>query len=616
MKFMQSRRRVGPRYLGEGRCSFVVWAPLSGTVHLRMDGATWPMERDGMGYWSTVRDGAAAGADYLYRLDGSVERPDPASHYQPAGVHAASRLVDHSFEWQDDGWDGVPLQDMVIYEVHVGTFTPGGTFGAMTERLDDLAALGVNTLELMPVAQFPGTRSWGYDGVYPFAVQASYGGPAGLKELVNECHKRAIAVMLDVVYNHLGPEGNYLADFGPYFTDRYRTPWGAAVNFDGPYSDEVRNFFIENALYWSEHYHVDALRIDAIHGIFDQSATPFLARLTRAVGDYSRESGRRLLLIAESDLNDARVVKPAERCGLGVDAQWSDDFHHALHTLLTGERKGYYADFGTVSDMVTAVAEGVVYQGRYSTYRKRSHGNSAADVAGDKLVVFCQNHDQTGNRMTGDRLSTMVPFEALKAAAGVLLASPYVPLLFMGEEYGEENPFLYFVDYSDEGLTRAVREGRMEEFKDFSLEGEAPDPGHIDTFGASKIGWEKREHGRGKTLCDYFRRLLAVRRETPCLARPDKSRVEAYGTEADKLMVARIWKDGCSVFWLANFDGAVKGVSLPIPRGHWRKLVDSGDVTWGGAGSLLPDRVSEISSDLCIGPYGFAIFIMDGGDRV
>jgi maltooligosyltrehalose trehalohydrolase len=572
------------------------------------------MERDGMGYWSVACD-APAGTDYLYRINGSVDRPDPASHFQPSGVHAASRVVDHAFPWQDRGWEGIALSDMVIYEVHVGAFTPEGTFAAMIGRLDDLAALGVNAVELMPVSQFPGTRSWGYDGVYIFAPQASYGGPAGLKELINACHRRSIAVVLDVVYNHLGPEGNYLADFGPYFTDRYRTPWGAAVNFDGPYSDDVRGFFIENALHWFESYHVDGLRIDAIHGIFDQSAVPFLARMSEAVADYRRASGRSVLLIAESDLNDARVVRPVSEGGLGMDGEWSDDFHHALHALLTGERTGYYADFGTVADMETALRDGMVYQGRYSLYRKRSHGNAAAGTACGQMVVFCQNHDQVGNRMKGERLAALVPFEALKAAAGVLLASPYVPLLFMGEEYGEENPFLYFADYADPGLMEAVRNGRRAEFKEFSWAGDPPDPGSVETFMASKLAWEKRGRGKGRALCAYYRRLLALRREVPCLAQPDKGRLEVRGLEADKLIMARMWKDGSAVFWLANLEGKAKTVApvaLPLPAGRWKKLIDSGDAAWGGTGGPLPETLSGGGGSLRIGPFGFALFVGDG----
>jgi maltooligosyltrehalose trehalohydrolase len=506
----------------------------------------------------------------------------------------------------------MPLVDMVMYELHIGTFTPLGTFGSVIERLDDLAALGVNAVEIMPVSQFPGARSWGYDGVYPFAVQNSYGGPREFKRLINECHKRAMAVLLDVVYNHLGPEGNYLADFGPYFTDRYRTPWGTAINFDGPESDEVRNFFMENALYWAEHYHIDALRMDAIHGIVDQGATPFLAELAQRIHRFSDESGRTVHLIAESDLNDSRVVTSLEKGGLGLDGQWSDDFHHALHGLLTGERQGYYVDFGGVRDLVRVLEDGFLYQGGYSAYRRRRHGNSAKDVPAGKFIVFCQNHDQIGNRMAGERLAALVPFEALKLAAGVLFTSPYVPLLFMGEEYGEDRPFLYFVDHSDPDLIRAVREGRREAFKAFAWEGEPPDPADTATFSASKIEWEKRYRGKGKMLCDYVRRLLVLRREIECLATTDKDRMEVYASESDRLVVARRWKGASSAFWVSHFGGARRPLTVPLPPGNWKKVLDSNDATWGGPGACLPERPTGKAEDLFIGGYGFALFVVDG----
>ncbi len=603
--------RIGADYI-EGRSTFVVWAPFVQAVTLKTDGAEYPMEKDDRGYWRAACAHMPPGTTYLYRLDGSLERPDPASSFQPYGVHGASQLIDHAFDWHDRAWDGLPVKDMVIYELHVGTFSPEGTFGAVIDRLDDLAALGVNAVELMPVAQCPGARAWGYEGVYPFAVQNSYGGPRELKRLVDACHRRALAVLLDVVYNHLGPEGNYLADFGPYFTDRYRTPWGEAVNFDGPYSDEVRNFFIENALRWFGRYHIDALRLDAIHGIFDQSATPFLAELAQATARFSEESGRRVSLIAESDLNDARVVGPAGVCGLGMDGQWSDDFHHALHALLTGEKVGYYVDFGGVADLAAALKDGFVYQGRYSVYRKRRHGNATTGVPAEKFIICCQNHDQTGNRRAGERLTALVPFAALKLAAGVLLTAPCVPLLFMGEEYGEDNPFLYFVDYADPGLAGAVRQGRSAELKAFGWEGEAPDPGAAATFAASKIEWEKRTHGRGKLLCDYFRRLLSLRREIACLGAGDNGRMQVYASEEDRLVAARRWKEESSAFWLCNLDGAAKPLSLPLPEGRLVKVLDASDAMWGGPGGVLPDRLCGGSgAGLSIGGYGFALFIAD-----
>jgi maltooligosyltrehalose trehalohydrolase len=460
--------------------------------------------------------GIEPGARYVFRLENDRDRPDPASRYQPEGVHGPSEVVDHTaFSWTDKGWSGLALQSMIMYELHTGTFTPEGTFDAIISRLGDLKDLGINAIELMPVAQFPGKRNWGYDGVYPFAVQNSYGGPEGLKRLVNACHARDIAAILDVVYNHLGPEGNYVGEYGPYFTDKYRTPWGNAINFDGSYSDEVRNFFVRNALSWITDYHIDALRIDAIHGIFDYSARHFLRELGEAVHARAGELGRRIYVIPESDLNDVRVISPPELGGYGLDAQWNDDFHHCLHTLLTGEKSGYYKDFGAIDQMERAYRDGFVYSGQYSPFRKRRHGSSSKDRPASQFVVFSQNHDQVGNRMQGERLSSLVSFEALKLAAGCVILSPYLPLLFMGEEYGETAPFLYFVSHSDPGLIEAVRNGRKEEFKAFGWEGEPPDPQDERTFLASELHWEERTKGSHETLLRFYKQLIACERERP-----------------------------------------------------------------------------------------------------
>ncbi|MBE0556970.1 MAG: malto-oligosyltrehalose trehalohydrolase, partial [Proteobacteria bacterium] len=439
--------------------------------------------RDEDGYWSVDVQDLQAGAKYWYRLNGTSLRPDPASHAQPDGVHGPSQIVDHrSFRWSDRTWKGIPLERLVIYELHVGTFTPEGTFEAIVPRLAELHSSGITAIELMPLAQFPGHRNWGYDGTYPYAVQNTYGGAQELKILVDACHRMGLAVILDVVYNHLGPEGNYLREYAPYFTDQYRTPWGMAVNFDGPHSREVRAYFIQNALHWLGNYHIDGLRLDAVHAIYDQSAIPFLRQLSEDVGRFRKETGRNCHLIAESDLNDPRMIRPPELGGFGMDAQWSDDFHHSMHALLTGERAGYYADFGGIHHLATALGEGFVYTGQYSHYRKRIHGDSVLDRPPAQLVIACQTHDQVGNRKHGDRLSTLVSFEALKASRALHLLSPYIPLLFMGEEYAEERPFLYFVSHTDEALIEAVRKGRREEFAGFQWDSNLPDPQDPETF--------------------------------------------------------------------------------------------------------------------------------------
>jgi maltooligosyltrehalose trehalohydrolase len=475
-------------------------------------------------------------------------------------------------------------------------------------RLHELKELGVNAIELMPVAQFPGERNWGYDGVYPFAVQSSYGGPEGLKQLVNECHKQKIAVILDVVYNHLGPEGNYLEDFGPYFTEKYRTPWGKALNFDGPYSNEVRNYFIENALYWFDRYHIDALRIDAIHGICDMSAKHFLQELAENVEKGSGNGRKRQCLIAESDLNDVRVIKSRKKGGFGIDAQWCDDFHHALHTLLTHEDQGYYQDFGTIKNLATSLKEGYVFSGQYSSYRKRNHGNSSADRPANQFIVFSQNHDQIGNRVLGDRLSNLVSFEALKLAAGTVLVSPYIPLLFMGEEYGEESPFLYFVSHSDPALVKAVREGRRSEFKAFYWQDNPPDPQDPATYLQCKLDWEKRSKGKHKILLNFYCTLIKLRKTIPALRHLRKNMLEVSISEKDKMIAVLRWHENNQVLCIMNFN--IKNghfTATNLPDGSWRKVLDSSDKRWNGPGATTPDSCGSFNSFL-IEPYTIVLY--------
>ncbi len=589
---------IGPRHLRDNLCEFTVWAPDRETVELRLVSpveALLPMLRDERGYWRVSAE-VPAGTRYLFRLDGGRERPDPASQFQPHGVHGPSEVVNHrSFAWNDGEWRGMSLAEMITYEVHVGTFTPDGTFDAVAARLDDLREMGINAVELMPVAQFPGDRNWGYDGVYPFAVQESYGGPSGLKRLVDECHSRQMAVILDVVYNHLGPEGNYIWDFGPYFTDRYKTPWGSAVNFDGPGSDEVRNYFFENALYWFEYYHLDALRLDAVHAIFDMSAHHFLQELAERVREASLRRRMMCHLITESDLNNTRLIRPPELGGYGIDGQWCDDFHHSLRTLLTEDRQGYYADFGTTGHFVKSLREGYVYTGQYSSHRRRRHGVASRDRNADQFIVFCQNHDQVGNRMRGERLSALVPFEGLKVAAAAVLLSPYPPLLFMGEEYGEESPFLYFVSHSDAALVEAVRKGRSEEFRSFEWEGECPDPQAVETFLKSKLQWDRRTQGVNKLLLDFYRRLITLRKSVSALTAGDNRRMEVSGFEERKAVVLRRWsRDGdCHALCILVFNRSDVVVPVSTPWDDWEKVLDSTAPAFGGPGSTLPTTLTN-----------------------
>jgi maltooligosyltrehalose trehalohydrolase len=600
-----------------GTCTFRVWAPLRGRVEVKIIAPVEqivPMDRDAKGYWQATVQGIGPGARYVFRLENDRDWPDPASRYQPEGVHGPSEVVDHTvFNWTDKGWKGLALPSMIMYELHTGTFTPEGTFDAIIPRLGDLKDLGINAIELMPIAQFPGARNWGYDGVYPFAVQSSYGGPEGLKKLVNACHARGLAVILDVVCNHLGPEGNYLWDFGPYFTDKYKTPWGQAINFDGPHSDEVRNFFIQNALAWITDYHIDALRIDAIHGIFDFSAKHFLRELGEAVHGRADELGRNVQVIPESDLNDVRVIAPVELGGHGLDAQWNDDFHHCLHTLLTGERTGYYGDFGKMKHLEKALREGFVYSGEYSSFRKRRHGSSSKDRPGRQFVVFSQNHDQVGNRVRGERLSGLVPFEALKLAAGAVILSPCVPLLFMGEEYGETAPFPYFVSHSDPGLIEAVRRGRKEELREFSWAGEPPDPQNEETFLASKIHWEERTKGGHGTLLRFYRQLIALRTGTPALAELERERTGVRDCDVEQVLTVLRWSaDGRSrACLLLNFGAGESSFRTTLAEGPWKKVLDSADGMWEGPGSALPGRL-ESGGAVTMRGHSIAVYSVEG----
>ena len=615
---MQAGERLGAAYRGDGACDFLVWAPQVREVSVVLDGEDGrvvPMVRDERGYHRVSMSGVWPGVRYRYRLDGEKERPDPASRCQPEGVHGPSAVTDpHAYTWRDTAWTGIPLDRYVIYELHVGAFTPEGTFDAVIPHLDTLRELGVSAVEIMPVAQFPGARNWGYDGVQLFAVQDSYGGPEGLKRLVDVCHARGLAAVLDVVYNHLGPEGNYLWDYGPYFTDRYRTPWGDAVNYDGAWSDEVRRFFIENAMQWFTDFHIDALRLDAVHAIKDFSAYPFLCELADTVHARAAETGRTWHLIAESDGNDPRVTRPAERGGYGMDAQWSDDFHHALHVLLTGEHGGYYEDFAGITDLAVAYRENFVYTGRYSPHRLRRHGLRVLPAPGHRFVVCAQNHDQVGNRATGDRLSALVPYDALKLAAAALLLAPYVPLLFMGEEYGETAPFQFFVSHGDAALIEAVRQGRRAEFASFRWQGEVPDPQDPATFERSKLTHREREDGPHGTLWAFYRELLRLRRTLPALASLDLETLAARADEAARTLIVRRWSGDNEALALFNFSDDEQTVTIDAPdvdtSKRWEKALDSAEERWRGPGSPAAGILSaEDNRAVTLRPLSMALYV-------
>lgn len=599
--------KIGAQYVGDDRCEFTLWGPNLDSAAVQLvsrNNDLIPMEFRSGGYWMATATDVPPGTRYLYQLNGGEARPDPASHFQPEGVHGPSAVVNHQFEWSDRQWTSIPLESMILYELHVGTFTPEGTFDAIIPRLKDLRELGVNAIELMPIAQFPGNhppseasdrhdyRNWGYDGVYLFGVQNSYGGPEGLKRLVNACHQEGIAVVLDVVYNHFGPEGNYISHYGPYFTEVYLTPWGSAINFDDAHSDEVRNFVVQNALYWLQEYHLDGLRLDAVHAIYDLGAKHILEELAEAVADLSQQVERKLYLIAESDLNDPRIVRPLDRCGYGIDAQWSDDFHHALYSLLTGDRTGYYEDFGSCHQLAKAIQQAFVYDWQYSPHRQRRHGKNPTDCLPSQFVVCIQNHDQVGNRMMGDRLSQLVSFEGLKLAAGAVLLSPYTPMLFMGEEYGEEAPFTYFVSHSDPELIQAVRQGRKAEFAAFHSSGEPLDPEAVDTFLQCKLNWEKRNEGKHQTLWRFYQHLIQLRRTMPALHSADFQRIEVSCVEDQPVLWWRRWSDDQQLLCLMNFHRQDITLKPELPGDRWHKILDSAEAKWLGAESITTNEIA------------------------
>jgi maltooligosyltrehalose trehalohydrolase len=520
-----------------------VWAPNAAQVAIEIANQRMALEREGdNGWWWIETELAKPGADYAFVLNEGQPLPDPRSPWQPNGVHGASRLIDHdSFSWNDRGWTAPPLSSAIIYELHLGTFTADGTFEAAIDRLSHLVELGVTHVELMPVAEFSGDRGWGYDGVDLFAPHHHYGGPDGLKRLVNECHRLGLAVILDVVYNHFGPSGNYLGQFGPYQTNYYRTPWGDAVNFDGPGSDEVRRFLRDNALMWLRDYHLDGLRLDAVHAMVDTSAVHFLEQLAQEVVSLEASVGRRLVLIAESNLNDPRVVRSVEAGGYGLDAQWNDDFHHALHCVLTGERAGYYVDFGSLAQLAKALRNAYVFDGGYSQFRRRRHGRSPVGLSGHRFIVYAQSHDQVGNRAKGERASMLMNPGRLKIAAALVMTAPFVPMLFQGEEWGASTPFMYFTGHQDFELGRAVSEGRKREFASFGWSpAEVPDPQAMETFASSKLDWSELRREPHIGLLQWHRDLIRLRKENSELTDGRLDQVEVQWDERKRwLRMAR-----------------------------------------------------------------------------
>jgi maltooligosyltrehalose trehalohydrolase len=576
-------RNIGVSFRN-GHAEVRLWAPLPEKVELCINGSIKiPLKKQHRGYWHLNTELLQPGDRYLFRLDGNEEFPDPASLLQPNGVHRASEAIEiENFEWTDAAWSNPPLDEYIFYELHTGLFSEEGDFEGIEHKLNYIKELGITAIELMPVAAFPGRRNWGYDGVYPFAVKQTYGAAGGLQKLVNHCHRIGLAVVLDVVYNHMGPEGNYLEYFGPYFTEKYKTPWGCAINFDDAGCDGVRNFFIENALMWLRDFHIDALRLDAVHAIRDFSPEHILCSLRKKVDELSALTGRTYYLIVECDLNDVRFITPIGEKGFGMHAQWADEFHHALRVAAGQERKGYYEDFNGVPDLAKAYKDAYVYDGEYSLHRNRIFGTKASENPGEQFVVFSQNHDQVGNRMLGERSSQLVSFEMLKVLAGAVILSPYLPLLFMGEEWGEPHPFLYFVHHGEADLIEAVRKGRKEEFRHFQKKGEVPDPQDRATFEKCLLQWQLTDKQPHATLLAYYKLLIRLRKaHLPLRLFKRGQTASGYNDSAQSVWLHR-WHEEKHIYLFLNFSRQKQSIALPYTDASWHKLLCSADREWDG----------------------------------
>ncbi|RYE09491.1 MAG: malto-oligosyltrehalose trehalohydrolase [Sphingobacteriaceae bacterium] len=599
------KRNIGVNF-NQDIAEIKLWAPLAKSVDLLLikSSKKYPLKEAFYGFWQLETDVLKHQDLYRFVLNGNQELPDPASLSQPESVHAPSQAVDLAFNWTDQNWANIDLKDYIFYEIHTGTFTPEGTFAAIEQKLDYLKDLGITAIELMPIAQFPDERNWGYDGVFPFAVQNSYGGPKALQQLVNLCHKKSIAVVLDVVYNHLGPEGNYFNEFGAYFTQKYQTPWGEAVNFDDENCDAVRNFYIENALMWFRDFHVDALRLDAVHAIKDFSTKHILLEIKQAVNQLSAETGRKHHLIAELDLNDPRFINPLEKQGFGMDAQWIDEFHHALRVTAGEEKAGYYEDFEGIRHLEKAYRDAYVYDGLYSPHRKKTFG-AKTENPGEQFVVFSQNHDQVGNRMLGERSSQLYSFEMQKLLAGTVFTAPFLPLLFMGEEYGETSPFQYFISHTDADLVEKVRKGRREEFADFNQNGQVPDPADETTFMRSKLSWNLEEN-LPKTLLQYYKNLIALRKKLPALHHLNRQHLEVSSNEKSKTLMLHRWHEDNQVLCLMNFSDQQQTMQLPHNHTHWTKVLASADPEWNGPAETAQN--ADAAAPVTVQPQSITVY--------
>jgi maltooligosyltrehalose trehalohydrolase len=595
MRVNTSKRNIGVNFNAAGLAEIKIWSPLSASVELILkEGERSSLEKGEMGYWLLTTEKVKPGSLYKISVDGKDPLPDPTSLSQPEDVHSWSRAENLAmFNWTDTAWKNVPQDQFIIYEMHTGTFSPSGNFNGIVDKLDYLKDLGITAIEIMPVGQFPGSRNWGYDGVYPFAVQHSYGGAEGLQQLVNACHEKGIAVILDVIYNHLGPEGNYLPQFGPYFTEKYHTPWGQALNFDDAWCDGVRDYFIENALMWFRDFHIDALRMDAVHAIKDFGPTHIIKEIRQHTDLLAKNNGRDFYLIAEMDLNDPVFINPYEKCGFGADGQWIDEFHHALRVASGQPREGYYSDFNGVSDLAKSYTDAYVYDGQFSHHRKKLFGKKTYNE-GNQFVVFSQNHDQIGNRMLGERSSQLVSFEMCKLMAAAVFISPYLPMLFMGEEWAESNPFLFFISHTDKELAAIVNKGRKEEFSYFNWQGEPPDPRLEKTFTDSMLQWNLTDTEPHRTMLRYYKNLISLKKTLPAFGNTNRAAIDANANEEKKMVFVERWSDNQDLYCILNFSDQAQDIPTDDSK-TYTKVFASSDAEWGGKpvshGKINPESI-------------------------
>ena len=585
MSINVSKRTIGVNF-EDGKATVVVWAPLAKEVGLVVNNDTIGLEKQQYGYWKTVTDKLRPGDRYQFSLDKNKALPDPASLWQPDGVHGQSMAFDvKNYHWNDASWKNIPLGNYIIYELHTGTFSAKHNFEGIAEKLDYLKDLGVTAIEIMPVGQFPGTRNWGYDGVYPFAVQQSYGGPPGLQKLVDVCHTKGLAVILDVIYNHLGPEGNYSGEFGPYFTDKYKTPWGKAMNYDDAWCDGVRDYVIENALMWFRDFHIDALRMDAVHAIRDAGPVHLVKAIKQKVDELSAALGKPCYLIAELDLNDPVFINPLSKNGYGADAQWIDEFHHALRVTAGQPQEGYYADFNGIADLAKSYRDAYVYDGQFSMHRKKFFGTKT-DNPGNQFIVFSQNHDQIGNRMLGERTSTLLSFEMCKLMAAAVLFAPFLPMLFMGEEWAESNPFLFFVDHTDEELAKLVAKGRKEEFSSFKWQADPPDPRLEDTFNRSLLQWNLLNEPQHQSMWRYYKKLIELRKTVAPLKSTERRDTNVEVNVENKTLILKRTAGDQLAICVMNFSDRQQTVNIHNSALH--VVLDSSSTEWRGPSENLP----------------------------